>query len=50
LRAANAGWRVSEVDIDYAPRTSGTKSKVTGTVRGTVRAVRDMSKVLVSVQ
>ena len=44
LRAAAAGWRIDEVPIPYAPRT-GT-SKVTGTVRGTMRAVRDMSRVL----
>ena len=43
-RASAAGWRVVEVDVDYLPRTG--KSKVTGTVRGTMRAVRDMRKVL----
>lgn len=48
VRAARAGWRIGEVDVDYAPRTAGTRSKVTGTVRGTVRTVRDMSKVLAS--
>ena len=46
LLAAKAGWRVREVEVDYAPRAEGTKSKVTGTLRGTARAVRDMSKVL----
>src|SRR2546421_2608426 len=46
VAAARAGWRITEVDVDYAPRTAGTRSKVTGTVRGTVRAVRDMAKVL----
>lgn len=46
--AGKAGWRVSEVDVDYLPRAQGTKSKVTGTVMGTLRAVRDMSKVLAS--
>jgi glycosyltransferase involved in cell wall biosynthesis len=45
-RAADAGWRVQEVDVDYAPRADGTRSKVTGTVLGTVRTVRDMRKVL----
>ncbi|MFF5228968.1 glycosyltransferase family 2 protein [Dactylosporangium sp. NPDC000521] len=45
LRAAEAGWRIAEVDVDYAPRVAG-RSKVTGTVRGTARAVRDMTKVL----
>jgi len=45
-RAADAGWRVAELDVAYAPRTAGSRSKVTGTVRGTVRTVRDMSAVL----
>jgi glycosyltransferase involved in cell wall biosynthesis len=44
--AARAGWRVTEVDVAYHPRTAGTRSKVTGTVRGTARAIRDMSAVL----
>jgi hypothetical protein len=44
LRAADAGWRLREVDVVYRPRTG--KSKVTGTVRGTLRAVRDMRAVL----
>ena len=43
-RAVAAGWRVVEVDVDYLPRTG--KSKVTGTVGGTIKAVRDMSRVL----
>ena len=46
VAAARAGWRIAEVDVDYALRTAGTHSKVTGTVRGTARAVRDMAKVL----
>jgi glycosyltransferase involved in cell wall biosynthesis len=45
-RAADEGWRVREVDIDYGARTAGSKSKVTGTVRGTVRTIRDMRAVL----
>jgi glycosyltransferase involved in cell wall biosynthesis len=44
LAAAAAGWRVSEVEVGYRART-GT-SKVTGTVRGTARAVHDMARVL----
>lgn len=44
VRAGRAGWRVQEVEVDYLPRTG--RSKVTGTVRGTARAVRDMSGVL----
>ncbi|BFU45513.1 glycosyltransferase [Krasilnikovia sp. MM14-A1004] len=46
IAAGRAGWPVVEVDVDYHPRAAGTRSKVTGTVRGTVRAVRDMSAVL----
>ena len=42
--AGRAGWRVTEVDVDYLPRTG--RSKVTGTLRGTARAVRDMRRVL----
>lgn len=44
LRAADAGWRIVQLDVPYQPRI-GT-SKVTGTVGGYVRAVRDMSAVL----
>jgi glycosyltransferase involved in cell wall biosynthesis len=44
LRAQRAGWRIDEVPVTYRPRIG--KSKVTGTLRGTVRAVGDMSKVL----
>jgi glycosyltransferase involved in cell wall biosynthesis len=45
-RAADAGWRVAEVDVDYGLRTAGSRSKVTGTVLGTVRTIRDMRAVL----
>ena len=44
LRANDEGWRVMEVDVPYAPRVG--KSKVTGTVRGTILAVVDMSRLL----
>jgi glycosyltransferase involved in cell wall biosynthesis len=44
-RAAADGWRVREVPVTYRPRLAG-QSKVTGTVVGTVRAVRDMEAVL----
>lgn len=44
MRAAAAGWRIGEAPVPYYPRTG--KSKVTGTVGGTVRAVRDMRRVL----
>lgn len=46
VRAAEAGWRVHEVDVSYGPRAAGTKSKVSGSVRGTLRAARDMAGVL----
>lgn len=41
LKASLRGWRILELPVPYAPRTG--KSKVTGTLRGTVTAVRDMS-------
>jgi glycosyltransferase involved in cell wall biosynthesis len=44
LRAAAAGWRIDEVTVGYQPRQG--RSKVTGTVRGTLRAVRDMAAAL----
>ena len=44
LRAAAAGWRIEEAPVTYLAREG--RSKVTGTVRGTVRAVRDMAGVL----
>lgn len=44
LTAAQRGQRIVERDIDYRPRIG--RSKVTGTVRGTVRTVRDMRAVL----
>ena len=44
LRAAQAGWRIDEVTVSYHPRQGA--SKVTGTLRGTARAVRDMAAVL----
>jgi len=42
----HAGWRVSEHDVDYHPRAEGTRSKVSGSVSGTLRAARDFGKVL----
>lgn len=45
-RAAAGGWRITETDVDYLPRAAGTTSKVTGTVVGMVRTMRDMSRVL----
>lgn len=46
LRAAQAGWRVRELPVRYRPRAG--RSKVTGTLGGTMRTVRDMRRVLSS--
>ncbi|GAB3854159.1 glycosyltransferase family 2 protein [Nocardioides maradonensis] len=45
-RAARAGWRIVERDVAYLPRTAGTRSKVSGSVRGTLRTARDFGRVL----
>jgi glycosyltransferase involved in cell wall biosynthesis len=42
LRAAAEGWRIAEARVTYRPRSGG-RSKVSGSVRGTARAVQDMS-------
>jgi glycosyltransferase involved in cell wall biosynthesis len=47
VRAAESGWQVGERDIPYRQRTG--RSKVTGTVGGTLRAARDMRRVLAGV-
>jgi glycosyltransferase involved in cell wall biosynthesis len=44
VRAADAGWRIAQVDVDYHERIG--RSKVTGTLRGSLQAFRDMSAVL----
>jgi glycosyltransferase involved in cell wall biosynthesis len=44
LRGNSAGWRIAEVDTPYAPRVG--RSKVTGTLRGTITAIKDMSRLL----
>jgi glycosyltransferase involved in cell wall biosynthesis len=41
LKASLRRWRIIEIPVDYSPRTG--RSKVTGTLRGTLTAVRDMS-------
>jgi len=46
LRAADSGWRVICVEVDYHPRAG--RSKVTGTALGALRAVTDMTRVLSS--
>ena len=42
LRAGAAGWRLREFAVEYRPRAGG-RSKVSGSIKGTIRAVRDMS-------
>jgi hypothetical protein len=44
LLAADAGWDIEEVAVRYLARAG--RSKVTGTIRGTMTAVSDMSRVL----
>jgi glycosyltransferase involved in cell wall biosynthesis len=44
LRAHAAGWRIEEDRVRYRPRAG--RSKVTGTVRGTLRTIRDMRSAL----
>ncbi|CRH15482.1 glycosyl transferase family protein [Mycobacterium tuberculosis] len=45
VRAAAAGWRVVELDVSYGPRTGG-KSKVSGSLRGSIIAILDFWKVI----
>lgn len=45
LKAAAAQWRIQEVPVAYLPRRSG-ESKVTGTLSGTLRTIRDMGALL----
>ncbi|HUC04770.1 MAG TPA: glycosyltransferase family 2 protein [Acidimicrobiales bacterium] len=44
LLAHRAGLRIAETEVPYRPRVG--RSKVTGTLRGTVQAVRDMGALL----
>ncbi|WP_193044442.1 glycosyltransferase family 2 protein [Mycolicibacterium baixiangningiae] len=45
VRAAAAGWHVVERDVTYGPRTGG-KSKVSGSLRGSVVAALDFWRVI----
>lgn len=45
-KATAAGWRLSEHDVAYHPRAEGTRSKVSGSVKGTLRTAHDFWKVL----
>lgn len=47
LAAAGAGWRVVERPVSYRRRAAGTKSKISGTLRGTLTVLVDFSRVLV---
>ena len=46
LRAAQAGWTVAEIDVVYDRRAAGTKSKVSGSLTGTAKVIRDFAGVL----
>ncbi|RZI87690.1 MAG: glycosyltransferase family 2 protein [Microbacterium sp.] len=45
-KAVAAGWVITERDVAYHPRALGTRSKVSGSVVGTLRATRDFAGVL----
>jgi glycosyltransferase involved in cell wall biosynthesis len=44
LRAVRAGWVIREIPVSYRARVGA--SKVTGTIGGTIGAVRDMTRLL----
>jgi len=46
VRAQAAGWRIREVDVTYRARAAGTRSKVSGSLVGSLRAARDFARVL----
>jgi glycosyltransferase involved in cell wall biosynthesis len=45
VKAAAAGWRVVECDVEYGSRTGG-ESKVSGSLRGSIVAIIDFWKVI----
>lgn len=45
-RAAKAGWVIREYDVSYRARTVGTRSKVSGSVPGSIRAAIDFARIL----
>jgi glycosyltransferase involved in cell wall biosynthesis len=45
LKAAAAAWRIGETPVIYRPRAAG-ESKVSGSLTGTVKAIRDMGALL----
>lgn len=46
VRAQQAGWVLREVEVTYRPRAAGTRSKVSGSLVGSLRAARDFARVL----
>ena len=44
VKAVTAGWSIADTPVPYAERQG--RSKVTGTVRGTLQAIGDMSAIL----
>jgi glycosyltransferase involved in cell wall biosynthesis len=48
VKAVAAGWSVADTPIPYAERKG--RSKVTGTVRGTIQTIGDMSAILRTVE
>ena len=46
LRAAHDSWRITEYDMAYSPRAAGTRSKVSGSARGTAIALHDIARVI----
>jgi glycosyltransferase involved in cell wall biosynthesis len=46
VKAQAAGWTLTEHDVDYRPRAAGTRSKVSGSVTGSLRTARDFARVL----
>ncbi|MGH3496263.1 MAG: glycosyltransferase family 2 protein [Nocardioidaceae bacterium] len=46
VRASEAGWTVRELPVAYTERAAGTRSKVSGSVGGTLRAAHDFARVL----
>jgi glycosyltransferase involved in cell wall biosynthesis len=46
VRAQRAGWTMTEHEVAYYPRAANTRSKVSGSLPGTVRAMLDFARVL----
>jgi glycosyltransferase involved in cell wall biosynthesis len=44
-KATAARWRIAEYDVSYRARAAGTRSKVSGSVRGTLRTALDFWRV-----